>query len=81
MAQKPVKQYMSETLLYILDNFGTDEDGYLSIVISREDYASIVGTATESAIRILSHFKKEGFIITSGKKIKIEEPKALKWLQ
>jgi hypothetical protein len=30
-------------------------EGYLSIVISREDYASIVGTATESAIRISSH--------------------------
>ena len=81
MAQKPVKQRIADTLLYILDNFGTDEDGYLSIVISREDYASIVGTATESAIRILSHFKKEGFISTSGKKIKIEEPKALKWIQ
>lgn len=81
MAQKPVKKRMAETLLYILDNFGTDEDGYLSIVISREDYASIVGTATESAIRILSQFKKEGFISTSGKKIKIEDPKALKWIE
>ncbi|ARV08907.1 Crp/Fnr family transcriptional regulator [Winogradskyella sp. PC-19] len=81
MAQKPVKQRMAETLLYILDDFGTDDEGYLSIVISREDYASIVGTATESAIRILSLFKKSGYISTSGKKIKIEDPKSLKWIQ
>lgn len=81
MAQKPVRQRMAETLLYVLENFGTDDDGYLSIIISREDYASIVGTATESAIRILSQFKKEGFISTSGKKIKIENPKTLKWIE
>ena len=81
MAQKHVKQRMAETLLYIYDSFGTDEDGFLSIVLSREDYASIVGTATESAIRILSAFKKEGLISTSGKRIKIEDHKSLKWIE
>jgi CRP-like cAMP-binding protein len=81
MAQKSVKQRLANTLLYIYDNFGIDEGGYLSIVISREDYASIVGTATESAIRILSQFKKEGFISTSGKQIKIENSNALKWVE
>ncbi|MDC1505383.1 Crp/Fnr family transcriptional regulator [Winogradskyella sp.] len=78
MAQKSVKQRMAEILLYINDNFGVDADGFLSIVLSREDYASIVGTATESAIRILSQFKKEGLISTSGKLIKIEDTISLK---
>ena len=81
MAQKPVKKRMAEALLYIYDSFGVDDDGYLLIVLSREDYASIVGTATESAIRILSQFKKEGFISTSGKRIKIEDANALKWVE
>lgn len=80
MAQKPVKKRMADALLYIHDSFGIDDDGYLLIVLSREEYASIVGTATESAIRILSQFKKEGFISTSGKRIKIENPNALKWI-
>ncbi|WP_339624482.1 Crp/Fnr family transcriptional regulator [uncultured Winogradskyella sp.] len=71
MAQKSVKQRMAEILLYIADSFGEDDNGFLSIVLSREDYASIVGTATESAIRILSQFKKEGLIATQGKLIKI----------
>ena len=78
MAQKSVKQRMAEILLYVNDNFGVDADGFLSIVLSREDYASIVGTATESAIRILSQFKKEGLISTSGKLIKIEDTISLK---
>ena len=81
MAQKPVKKRMAEALLYIRNNFGVDNEGYLNIVISREDYASIVGTATESAIRILSQFKKEGFITTSGKRIRIENPVGLKWVE
>ncbi|MDY2587715.1 Crp/Fnr family transcriptional regulator [Winogradskyella aquimaris] len=81
MAQKSVKKRMAEILMYSHDSFGTDDDGYLSIVLSREDYASIVGTATESAIRILSQFKKEGLISTTGKRIKIEDYNGLKWIE
>lgn len=71
IAQKPVKNRLAETLVYILETFGTDKDGYLNIILSRDDYANIVGTATESAIRILSQFKKDGLIETSGKRIKV----------
>lgn len=78
MAQKSVKQRLAETLIYIHDTFGTTDEGMLNVILSREDYANIVGTATESAIRILSQFKKSGFISTSGKKIKIEDLSGLK---
>ncbi len=78
MAQKSVKQRLSETLLYLHNNFGTDENEFLTVILSREDYANIVGTATESAIRILSQFKKDGYISTSGKNIKIEDLEGLK---
>ena len=78
MAQKHVRQRLAETLVYIHDSFGTNPDGTLSILLSREDYANIVGTATESAIRVLSQFKKGGLISTIGKQIKIEDLAALK---
>jgi CRP-like cAMP-binding protein len=78
MAQKSVKQRLSEALLYIHEHFGTDDKGYLNVLMSREDYANIVGTATESAIRILSQFKKDGLISTDGKHIKIENIEELK---
>lgn len=78
MAQKTVKQRLAETLIYIQENFGENPDGTLSVLLSREDYASIVGTATESAIRVLSQFKKEGLISTIGKFIKIENLNGLK---
>ena len=73
MAQKSVRQRLAEALISINESFGTNADGTLSVLLSREDFASIVGTATESAIRVLSQFKKEGFISTVGKQIKIED--------
>jgi len=77
MAQKTVRERLAATIIYVSKNFGVDKEGYLKVHLSREDYASIVGTATESAIRILSQFKKEGLISTAGKKIKIEKLKIL----
>lgn len=78
MAQKSVRQRLAETLIYIHDSFGVNPDGTLSVLLSREDFANIVGTATESAIRVLSQFKKEGMISTHGKHIKIEDLNGLK---
>ncbi|WP_100612617.1 Crp/Fnr family transcriptional regulator [Confluentibacter lentus] len=78
MAQKTVRQRLAETIIYIHDNFGTNPDGTLSVLLSREDFANIVGTAVESAIRVLSQFKKEGLITTIGKRIKINNVEGLK---
>ena len=78
MAQKSVRQRLADTLIFLYKSFDTDSGGYLGVILSREDYASIVGTATESAIRILSQFKKTGLISTSGKQIKIEDLEGLK---
>lgn len=71
MAQKSVRQRLAETLIYINNSFGTKSDGTLSVLLSREDFANIIGTATESTIRVLSQFKKEKLITTIGKQIKI----------
>lgn len=78
ISQKTVKQRMAEALLYLKTNFGEDADGFLALTLSREDIANVVGTATESTIRIISAFKKKGFISTSGKKIGIANEKKLK---
>lgn len=77
MSQKTVKQRVAEAFIYVRDNFGEDKEGYLSLTLSREDIANVVGTATESAIRIISNFKKLGLIKTSGKMIGIYDEKRL----
>lgn len=69
MTQKTVKQRLAETLVYLLDTFGTNPDKSVNIKLSREELAGIVGTATESCIRLLSDLNKLGIIELSGKKI------------
>ena len=73
MTQKTVKQRLAETLIYLLDTFGTAADKSLNIKLSREEIAGMVGTATESCIRLLSEFNKQGVIELSGKKIIIPD--------
>lgn len=77
MAQKTVKQRLAETLLSLKTKFDTNNDGVINIQLSREDISNIIGTATESAIRLLSEFKKKKFIEFKGKEIKILEEKEL----
>ena len=77
MAQKNVKQRVAEALKYLEDNFGIDNEGFIAMTLTREDIASIVGTAKEACIRTLSTLKKEKMISTDGKRIKIEDKKAL----
>lgn len=77
MAQKTVKQRIAETLRYLEKIFGRDNEGFIAMTLTREDIANIVGTAKEACIRTLATFKKENWISTDGKRIKIENDKAL----
>lgn len=77
MAQKTVKERLAHTLLYLEDTFGTNDDKSLRPQLSREEIASMIGTATESCIRLLSEFNKLGYIELDGKKIRITNRSAL----
>jgi CRP/FNR family transcriptional regulator, polysaccharide utilization system transcription regulator len=78
MAQKSVKERLAETLIYLEETFGINEDGSLHIQLSREELAGMIGTATESCIRLLSEFNKNGLVDLSGKKITIKNKSLLK---
>jgi CRP-like cAMP-binding protein len=80
IAQKTVRERLAEILLMLKNTFGEDAEGYLQIILTREDLANIVGTATESVIRLLSEFKSDNLIELSNKKIKIINKNALKKL-
>lgn len=72
LAQKPVRERVAESLFTLKNKYGLEQDGHtLNVTLSREELANIVGTATESLIRILSDFKKEGIIELDHKKIRI----------
>jgi len=77
MAQKSVKERLADVLLKLHEIFGTDDEGYIDIRLTREEMANTIGTATESAIRLLSNFKASGLLEVKGRRIKIVDLDAL----
>jgi len=80
IAQKTVKERLAEILLHLHDEFNEDPEGILKISLTREELSNIVGTATESIIRLLSEFKNEQLIELNGRKIKILDKPGLKYI-
>lgn len=78
IAQKSVRERLAEILLKLQDDFGTDKEGIINITLTREELANIIGTATESVIRLLSEFRTEGLVDLQGRKIKILNIQKLK---
>lgn len=78
MAQKSVQKRLAESLLYLEETFGINDDGTLQIQLTREELAGLIGTATESCIRLLSDFNKNKLIELIEKRIKIIDKSKLK---
>lgn len=78
LAQKTVRERMAEMLLMLEEKLGTDRQGFICIALTREEIANLIGTATESAIRLLSEFKQDQLIETQGRSIKVLEPQKLR---
>ncbi|MBA5628673.1 Crp/Fnr family transcriptional regulator [Moheibacter lacus] len=71
LAQKTVRERLAEVLLLLEKKLGNDKDGFIKISLTREEMANLIGTATESAIRLISEFKADHLIEVEGRKIKI----------
>ncbi len=79
LAQKSVRERLAATIIMLKETYGMEGDGseLIDIALSREDLANIVGTATETVIRLLSEFKSDGLIALEGKKIKVIDSQRL----
>ncbi len=62
MAFAPVRQRAAKALLGLYNNGLLINKKSQGIQIAREDFAGIIGTASETAIRMLTEFKQEGLI-------------------
>lgn len=71
LAYDTVRKRVATALAELYDKFQVRQEDYVEIKVSRDELASIVGTATESVIRILSEFKNDGYIKTKGSLITV----------
>ena len=79
LTQKHIRGRLAESLLFLKDSYGLEEDGAtLSIYLSREDLANLSNMTTSNAIRTLSTFVAERIIAIDGRKIKLIDEDKLK---
>ncbi|MDV7138428.1 response regulator [Maribacter sp. TH_r10] len=75
MAYGSVRKKTASTLLKFADKLEQDNQGNIHIL--RSDLASVAGMATETLIRTLSSFRKEGLIAMEDHNIKILDQETL----
>jgi len=80
LAYASVRQRVAQALLRLHDRFAEQNASGLGVRISREDLATIVGTATESLIRCLTDLKEDGLISSEGREIQIVDKARLEKL-
>ncbi|MFX1704500.1 Crp/Fnr family transcriptional regulator [Chitinophaga sp. CC14] len=74
-AQKTVRERLALQLIIIREKYKENyvEGMSIEINISREDLASLVGTARENIVRVLTEFKEDNILETKGRKIMIKD--------
>jgi len=76
MAYSSVNKKTADTIIKFAEKLNPSPED--PIRISRNDLASVAGIATETLIRTMSNFKKEGLIEIEGRNIKILDLEQLK---
>lgn len=79
MAYNSLRKRIADALVALYHKYKQEQSSNIDagIQISRDNLASIVGTATESLIRTLSDFKQEGYIEINEGKIFIKDERKL----
>ena len=81
--QKNVRERLAELLLLLKESHGiVGEDGRtrIDLKLTREEMATMIGTANETLIRFISEFKEAGLIEQEGKTIFISnEEELMEW--
>ena len=66
-----VSRLLAESLIFLVDSYGLEEDNTINIYLARKDLANLSNMTTSNAIRTLSNFVAEKLIVLDGRKIKI----------
>lgn len=80
LAHMSVKGRIAQALLTLKELFGLTSEGFIDIVLSRQDLASFAGTTYETVFRIINEMTQENLIIVSGKNILITDVEKLTYL-
>lgn len=80
LLQMTVREKVADTLLYIHNKYGCDENGDIGVQLYRQEIAEIAGTTKEQVSKCISEFEDEGILKTVHKAIIISRLDSLKAL-
>jgi CRP-like cAMP-binding protein len=78
LTQKHIRGRLAESLVFLIDSYGLEDDATINIYLAREDLANLSNMTTSNAIRTLSTFVSEKVIALDGRKIKIIDEEKLR---
>jgi cAMP-binding proteins - catabolite gene activator and regulatory subunit of cAMP-dependent protein kinases len=78
LTQKHIRGRLAESLAFLIDSYGLEDDNTINIYLAREDLANLSNMTTSNAIRTLSTFVTEKVIALDGRKIKIIDEEKLR---
>jgi CRP-like cAMP-binding protein len=72
LTQKHIRGRLAESLIFLANTYGFDEDGKtIRAYLSRDDLASLSNMTASNAIRTLTQFSEEGILTTDGRKVTV----------
>jgi len=77
LALMDVRGRIADTFLMLQRKFGVDSEGFIDVILTRQDVASFAGTIYETLFKIAAEFAKQKIIHYSGKRLKILKPSKL----
>jgi len=78
LAHRDVKGRIVQVLAELSETFGTTHDNFISLPLSRQDFASYAGTTYETVFKTLNELGQSGLISTEGKNIRVNDMDRLK---
>lgn len=71
LAHMPVKGRVAQALLTLREKFGLTPDGFIDLILTKQDLASYTGATYETVFRVLNEMVEENLVKLSGKSIRI----------
>jgi len=71
LAHMPVKGRVAQALITLQEKFGLNLDGFIDLILTKQDLASYTGATYETVFRVLNELVDEKLVKLSGKNIRI----------
>jgi len=81
LTQKHIRGRLAESLLFLINTYGFEEDGRtIKAYLSRDDLASLSNMTASNAIRTLTQFSEEKIIGTDGRRVQVIDRSRLEYI-